>query len=112
MPQVSGLIQGNLTPTAAQPPAGGLHAMATADQPQHAIQLSMAQRFEIERLSRALDATTDVATLQAMAKQLLQAWQTQRAATQWVMRQQLHRPLSPEAAARLIPPPLRGQEAA
>lgn len=53
--------------------------------------LTTAQAFELERMSRAIDATTDVQALQGLAKQLLQAWQTQRAATAWVMRQGLRR---------------------
>jgi hypothetical protein len=55
------------------------------------MELSVAQRFEIERIGRAIDATTDVATLQGIAKQLLQTWQMQRAATAWMMRQTLPR---------------------
>lgn len=55
------------------------------------MELTTAQRFEIKRFSRAIDATTDVATLQSIAKQLLQTWQTQRAATVWAMRQGLPR---------------------
>lgn len=51
------------------------------------IELSMGQRFEIERLSRAIDSTTDVETLRALAKQLLQAWQVQRAAANWAIKQ-------------------------
>jgi len=52
-----------------------------------ALHLSMGQQFELERLSRAIDATSDVPTLRAMAKKLLQAFHCQRAATQWVMRE-------------------------
>jgi hypothetical protein len=55
------------------------------------MELTTAQRFEIERLSRAIDATTDTQTLQRMCRQLLQAWQVQRAATLWAMRQGLPR---------------------
>lgn len=55
------------------------------------IELSMGQRFEIERLSRAIDSTTDVETLRALAKQLLQAWQVQRAAANWAIKQGMRR---------------------
>lgn len=55
------------------------------------MELTTAQRFEIERLSRAIDATTDTQTLQRMCRQLLEAWQVQRAATLWAMRQGLPR---------------------
>lgn len=49
----------------------------------------MGQQFEIERFSRAIDATADPEALKAIAKQLLQAWHTQKAATNWVIGQQL-----------------------
>jgi hypothetical protein len=54
--------------------------------------LSLGQQFELERMSRAIDSTFDPHALQGLAKQLLQAWHSQKAATQWVMRQQLGNP--------------------
>ena len=54
--------------------------------------LSLGQKFEMERMSRAIDSTIDIQTLQGLAKQLLQAWHSQKAATQWMMRQQLDSP--------------------
>ena len=68
--------------------------------------LTLGQKFELERMSRAIDATVDTQALQGLAKQLLQAWHSQKAATQWVMRQQLGQPprfgadLAAEASAR------------
>jgi hypothetical protein len=53
------------------------------------IALTMGQQFEIERFSRAIDATADAAQLRSIAKQLLQAWHTQKAATTWVISQQM-----------------------
>ena len=53
------------------------------------IALTMTQQFEMERINRAIDATADPEQLQSIAKQLLQAWQSQRAATDWVIRQQM-----------------------
>ena len=53
------------------------------------LSLSLDQQFELERMNRAIEATEDPRALQALAKQLLQAWHSQKAATQWVMRQQL-----------------------
>ena len=53
------------------------------------IALTMGQQFEIERFSRAIDATADAAQLRSIAKQLLQAWHTQKAATTWVINQQM-----------------------
>ena len=55
------------------------------------IQLTTSQEFEQERLSRAIEATVDTDQLRFMAKQLLQAWQSQRAATAWAIRQQTKR---------------------
>ncbi|MDA0717331.1 MAG: hypothetical protein O2839_03800 [Cyanobacteria bacterium] len=54
--------------------------------------LSVGQQFELERMNRAIEATADPQALQGIAKQLLQAWHSQKAATQWVMRQQLGTP--------------------
>lgn len=51
------------------------------------MELSLGQKFEIERLNRIIDGTADPAQLRAIAKQLLQAWHTQKAATQWVIKQ-------------------------
>ncbi|MGB1416807.1 MAG: hypothetical protein ACPG6X_04925 [Synechococcus sp.] len=55
-------------------------------------ELSITQRFEVERMNRAIEATADREQLQTIAKQLLQAWQSQRAATAWVMQDQEHIP--------------------
>ena len=52
------------------------------------IELSVGQQFEIERFSRAIDATADPDELRNLAKQLLEAWHTQKAATNWVIAQQ------------------------
>jgi hypothetical protein len=57
------------------------------------IELTVAQKFEIERFSRAIDANVDAEQLRSIAKQLLQAWHTQKAATNWVIQQQLAQPL-------------------
>ena len=52
-----------------------------------AIGLSVAQRFDVERMNRAIESIIDPQQLQVLAKQLLQAWHTQRAATVWITRQ-------------------------
>ena len=52
-----------------------------------AIGLSVAQRFDVERMNRAIESTIDPQHLQVLAKQLLQAWHSQRAATVWITRQ-------------------------
>ena len=51
------------------------------------VSLSVAQQFDVEWMNRAIESTLDSQTLQVIAKQLLQAWHSQRAATVWVMRQ-------------------------
>lgn len=51
--------------------------------------LSLGQKFEVERISRAIDSEADPTVLRGIAKQLLNAWQTQKAATSWVIKQQI-----------------------
>ncbi len=51
------------------------------------ISLSVTQQFDVERMNRAIESTLDPQKLQVLAKQLLQAWHSQRAATVWVTRQ-------------------------
>jgi hypothetical protein len=63
------------------------------------IELSISQRFEIERFSRAIDATADPEALRAIAKQLLQAWHTQKAATTWAITQQMGTPPAPGSSS-------------
>jgi len=65
--------------------------------------LSLGQKFELERMNRAIDATADPQALRGLAKQLLQAWHNQKAATQWVMRQQLGSPARVPAELGLDP---------
>lgn len=56
------------------------------------IELTVGQQFEIERFSRAIDATADPEQLRQLAKQLLRAWHTQKAATDWMIQQQMAAP--------------------
>ena len=51
------------------------------------IGLSITQQFDVERMNRAIESTVDAQQLQLLAKQLLQDWQSQRAATAWVTKQ-------------------------
>lgn len=53
--------------------------------------LTLGQQFESERMCRVIDETNDIDALRGLAKQLVQAWYNQKAATAWVMRQQLGR---------------------
>ena len=57
------------------------------------LSLTDAQQFEIERFSRAINATNDVIVLKRIANQLLMAWMTQKAATVWVMKSNI--PMKP-----------------
>lgn len=57
-----------------------------------AMELTIGQQFEIERFNRAIDATADPEQLRRLAKQLLQAWHTQKAATNWMISQQAGSP--------------------
>jgi hypothetical protein len=52
-----------------------------------AIEFTTSQKFEIERMSRAIDGTSDVEVLKSLAKQLLNAWMVQKAATIWAIEQ-------------------------
>ena len=58
------------------------------------MELTTEQRFEIERLSRAIDAETDPQMLRNLCRQLLLSWQVQRSCTAWAMRQSLSCPPS------------------
>jgi len=58
------------------------------------IELTLNQKFEIERFNRAIDTTADLGQLRDIAKQLLQAWHTQKAATNWAIRQQIGTPIN------------------
>ena len=54
--------------------------------------LTPEQRFEIERLNRAIDAEIDPQMLRNLCRQLLLSWQIQRSCTTWAMRQSLSCP--------------------
>lgn len=54
--------------------------------------LTPEQLFEIERLSRAIDAENDPQVLRNLCRQLLLSWQVQRSCTAWAMRQSLPTP--------------------
>ena len=54
---------------------------------EESISLSVTQQFDVERMNRAIESTLDPQQLQVLAKKLLHAWHSQRAATVWVKRQ-------------------------
>ena len=62
--------------------------MVTTDD-RHVPAQAGALRESGDSLRLAIDATADPEALKAIAKQLLQAWHTQKAATNWVIGQQL-----------------------
>ena len=53
------------------------------------ISMTMAQQFEMEKINRIIDSTADPEQLQSIAKQLLQASHSQKAATEWIIRQEM-----------------------
>jgi len=53
-----------------------------------AIELTMAQKFEIEKWNRTIDECNDMEALKSLTKQLAQSWMIQKAATIWVMKNQ------------------------
>jgi len=53
------------------------------------IELSMGQKFEIERMNRVIDSTSDVEALRSLSKQLVSTWMAQKATTDWMIRQNL-----------------------
>jgi acetolactate synthase small subunit len=53
--------------------------------PPLAIVLTTSQRFEIEKMDRVIDGTTDVEALRKLSKQLHQAWQVQKATSRWLI---------------------------
>jgi hypothetical protein len=61
-------------------------------EPTEELTLSMTQNFEIERMSRVIDAETDIEALKRVTKQLLMAWECQKAATRWTMSHKLPAP--------------------
>ena len=52
------------------------------------IAVTLGQKFEIEKFSREIDNSDDLAALRSIAKDLLMAWQQQQAASAWIVRQQ------------------------
>lgn len=66
--------------------------MEIEDQPQtlgNAMELSMGQRFEMEKMNRAIDGCEDIKELKSLAKTMVSAWMTQKAAIAWMIREQL-----------------------
>jgi hypothetical protein len=56
------------------------------------MELTIGQKFEIEKMGRVIDSTTDLKALRDLCKQLLEAWMVQKAAAVWIMRENLPGP--------------------
>jgi hypothetical protein len=54
-----------------------------------AIEFSTSQIFELERMRRAIDATSDPEALRSLTKDLLRAWFSEKASTNQAIRAQL-----------------------
>lgn len=75
-----------------------------------AIALSMAAQFETERIGRLIDSTDDPGQLRRICRMMLQGWMTQKAASEWAIRQAAAPLQTPARAADMMPPwddPLR-----
>lgn len=69
------------------------------------LELTFAQKFEMERMNRVIDSCNTLEEIRGLCKQLLSAWQTQRAATDWMMRQSIATP----PRVMTPPSPTRGE---
>lgn len=52
----------------------------------------MTQSFELEKALRTIDSCENIEELKSLCKTLAQGWFSQKAATQWVMKQNLSNP--------------------
>jgi hypothetical protein len=53
------------------------------------MELSMGQKFELEKMNRAIDGCDNLEELKSLTKTLTSAWMTQKAAIAWMIRQHL-----------------------
>lgn len=65
-----------------------------------ALALTTAQSFEIEKMDRLIEGTTDVEVLRGLAKQLHRAWHVQKAASRWLIDENC-KAMQAEQAARM-----------
>lgn len=68
-----------------------------------ALALTMGQKFELERMQRAIDSCENLAEIKSLAKQLTTAWMTEKAAISWLIRQMPGKPPSVEAYQKRNP---------
>ena len=60
--------------------------------PNAPLELSLNQKFEKERFARAIEESKSIEDLKKISQVLLDGWFTQRAASQWMMKQALSAP--------------------
>jgi hypothetical protein len=53
------------------------------------LELTISQKFELERSMRAIDSCNNLDELRKVAKSLAESWMIQKAATNWIMKQNL-----------------------
>lgn len=58
------------------------------------LELTMTQKFELEQMLRAIEACDNLEEIKSLAKQMASAYMTQKAATNWIIRQSLGKPPS------------------
>lgn len=58
------------------------------------LDLSMGQKFELERMLRVIDSCDDLKDIKSLAKQLTTSWMSQKATIAWLIRQSLGKPPS------------------
>lgn len=54
------------------------------------IELTLGQKFEKERFARVIKESTSIEDLRKIANVLLDGWYTQRAASQWMIREAMN----------------------
>lgn len=58
------------------------------------LELSLSDSFNRERFTRIINESSDVKELRQVAVLLLGSWLTQKAATQWILKEALSKPFS------------------
>jgi hypothetical protein len=53
------------------------------------IELSVSEKFEKERMMRAIDSIDNIEELKVIAKEVFSAWLIQRAASRWIIKSSL-----------------------
>lgn len=69
------------------------------------LELSLSDSFNRERFTRIINESSDVKELRQIAVLLLGSWLTQKAATQWILKEAMSKPfaVSPETVNLPVP---------